>query len=192
MWRWGLTDPALIRVWPKKWLTDPEIAPTIRYLDRYLHDFQRTTETNITTTVNRDAYDSTIGMVFGQPGVEAQKQIDPYSDALVGKAFEETGQNDYTDQIVYVKEIVCKTVGVGGTITASDDMLITMENNSTMYLPENPRENSVVYMTKTSGKATVKGNGKKINGRSNDYVFYKLDLARQFHYVIDRDEWRII
>ena len=30
-------DPFVIR-WPKQWVTDPDIAPVIKYLNRFLHD----------------------------------------------------------------------------------------------------------------------------------------------------------
>jgi len=38
-WCWKLAnvDPFIVD-WPKKWLSDPEIAPVILYLNRFLHD----------------------------------------------------------------------------------------------------------------------------------------------------------
>lgn len=168
-----MTDPVLIRFWPKKWLNDPDIAPAIRYLDRFLHDFRQTTETSVVNTVNRDAYDSTIGMVFGQPGFEGSKEI------------------DYNDSTVQVKELICKTIA-NETYTATDNMVINVTKGSTLILPENPCENCLIIFTKDATQMTLKGNGRKINGKSDDFIFRKERLSRQLFYFIDDDGWYMV
>lgn len=41
-----MTSPALIQNWPKKWTEDPELAPVIRYLDRFLLELKDAVDAN--------------------------------------------------------------------------------------------------------------------------------------------------
>jgi hypothetical protein len=127
-------------------------------------------------------------MVFGQPGVEAQKQVDPYSDALVGKAFEETGQNDYTDQIVYVKPLTTKTVD-GGIFTTTSNMFIKGKNSATVKLPENPSEDCTLFIHNLDGTLiTISGNGRKINSHDELKITRKGN-GLQIYYFIEDDDY---
>ncbi len=184
-----MTDPALVRRWPQKWMTDPDIAPTILYLDRFLHELQSNTTTTITNTVNRDAYDSTIGQVFG----ELCARKDPQENLYVDPPMEQQKQQIDSYTPVYQSEIrlLSKTIS-RETFTASDNMFVNMTHDSILVLPENPIENSTVYFTKDSTRARLRGNGRKINGTFDERVFYKNRLSRRLQYFIDVDEWFII
>jgi hypothetical protein len=188
-----LTDPALVRVWPRKWLTDPEIGPAIRYLDRFLHDFQQTTETTLVNTINRDGYDSTIGMVFGQPGFRDELEHDRYNDStlLSQQSFENTQHSGYTESSMSVKSLVCKTIS-NEIYTATDNMVINATNRSTLILPSSPCENCTIIFTKDTTQLTLQGNGRKVNDRLGDWTFHKDRLARQIFYFIEEDAWYMI
>ena len=103
---------------------------------------------------------------------------------------------DDQQQIVYnvetpVVQLITKTIS-RETYTAVDNMFINATNNSTLVLPANPIENSQVDFTKDGTKLTLKGNGKKVNGTTQDIIFKKERLGRQIRYFIDVDEWFFI
>jgi len=173
MWRWELTDPALIRIWPRKWLNDPEIAPSLLYLDRYLHDFQQTTSTTITSTVNRDAYDSTIGVVFGEYA-EDQRQEESYSEVVTVET-----------------RLITKVIN-NETFIPVSNMLLKCKNKSTVKLPEVPTEDFYVYVHNGDGTlVTINGNGKKVNGHDSISIMRKGN-GLQVYYFIEDDEYILI
>lgn len=180
MWRWDLTDPALVRQWPRKWLNDPEIAPAIRYLDRYLHDFQRNTtsttevinttiEQNITSVVNQAAFDPAVGLVMASEAFEDDNSV-PTVDVRVEK------------------EITTKTI-TSETYTSVGDEFIKCKGSCTVKLPENPGDNCVVYIHNyDNALVTIDGNGRDIN--QNDKLFIRRKgNGLQIYYFIDDNEY---
>lgn len=179
-----MTDPALVRFWPRKWLNDPEIAPAIRYLDRFLHDFKRVTETNIVNTINRDGYDSTIGMVFGEPGFR-DEYSDPYSS--VNKV-ESVQENYYTDQSINVRKLTAKVIS-NQTYTVVDNMFIKAKLGSIIKMPTTPSSDCVIYVHNGDGTLlTIDGNGKTINGDKKKFLRQK-GSGLQIYYFIEDDEY---
>lgn len=92
------------------------------------------------------------------------------------------------DQQVQSISLTKKTIS-NETYTASNFMFINMTNNSTLFLPQYPTKDSVVFFTKDNTVARLNGNGKKVNGVSGETVFYNDRLARQIHYFDDVGEW---
>jgi len=174
-----LTDPALIRNWPKKWLNDPEIAPALRYLDRYLHDFQRTTTTttntitneitNVTEITNVSQGAVNVGRLYGETAVAPEKPV-------------------VFNQITPVKYLTCEVIS-SSRYEATDNMFLRITRDCVLTLPENPCKDCQINFTKGASILTLKGNGRKIQGSRNDIVFRKNNLARQIYYFIETDEW---
>jgi len=130
---------------------------------------------NVSDSASRDTYDST-----------------SYAAAIddTNKRIKDLSKYDY-EQPFLVKEIKTKVIS-RETYTATDDMFIRMTNNSTLILPLYPKKNSIIYLSKDSTRAVLKGNGRKVNGTLQDVIFRKDNLARQIHYFIEVDEWFFI
>lgn len=171
---------------PLKIQSDPELRPFFEYFVRWAHDmWKRTGGGNdlVADTGTRESYP----WELNESG--AQDVSNVYD--LFKQEPQSINQNLYPQIIESVKEITTKTIS-NETYTAVDNMFINMTNNSTLLLPANPMKNSVVYFSKDDSKATLRPNGKKINGTLSDIVFYKERLGRQIHYFIDIDEWFFI
>jgi len=162
-------DPFIYPI-PKKFLNDPELRPYFEYFHRWAHDMWKRTggsSDDVADTGLRETY----------PWLQEHN-------------------TDDQQQIVYnvetpVVQLITKTIS-RETYTAVDNMFINATNNSTLVLPANPIENSQVDFTKDKTKLTLKGNGKKVNGTTQDIIFKKERLGRQIRYFIDVDEWFFI
>ena len=162
-------DPFIYPI-PKKFLNDPELRPYFEYFHRWAHDMWKRTggsSDDVADTGLRETY----------PWLQEHN-------------------TDDQQQIVYnvetpVVQLITKTIS-RETYTAVDNMFINATNNSTLVLPANPIENSQVDFTKDGTKLTLKGNGKKVNGTTQDIIFKKERLGRQIRYFIDVDEWFFI
>jgi len=162
-------DPFIYQI-PKKILADPELRPYFEYFHRWAHDMWKRTggsSDDVADTGLRETY----------PWLQEHN-------------------TDDQQQIVYnvetpVVQLITKTIS-RETYTAVDNMFINATNNSTLVLPANPIENSQVDFTKDKTKLTLKGNGKKVNGTTQDIIFKKERLGRQIRYFIDVDEWFFI
>lgn len=154
---------------PKKLRNDPELRGFFEYFVRWAHDMW------VRSGGGNDLIDST-----------AKRESYPWD---LANAADKTSANK---QYIFEKpdkEIITQEQS-GGRLTAVDNCFVYLSNSATLLLPPNPEVNSVVYMTKDGSTVTVKGNGKKINGKS-EYIFRKANLSRTFQYFTSLDEWRI-
>ena len=162
-------DPFIYQI-PKKILADPELRPYFEYFHRWAHDMWKRTggsSDDVADTGLRETY----------PWLQEHNTDDQ----------QQTVYNVETP----VVQLITKTIS-RETYTAVDNMFINATNNSTLVLPANPIENSQVDFTKDKTKLTLKGNGKKVNGTTQDIIFKKERLGRQIRYFIDVDEWFFI
>jgi len=162
-------DPFIYPI-PKKILADPELRPYFEYFHRWAHDMWKRTggsSDDVADTGLRETY----------PWLQEHNTDDQ----------QQTVYNVETP----VVQLITKTIS-RETYTAVDNMFINATNNSTLVLPANPIENSQVDFTKDKTKLTLKGNGKKVNGTTQDIIFKKERLGRQIRYFIDVDEWFFI
>jgi len=162
-------DPFVYPI-PKKFLNDPELRPYFEYFHRWAHDMWKRTggsSDDVADTGLRETY----------PWLQEHNTDDQ----------QQTVYNVETP----VVQLITKTIS-RETYTAVDNMFINATNNSTLVLPANPIENSQVDFTKDGTKLTLKGNGKKVNGTTQDIIFKKERLGRQIRYFIDVDEWFFI
>lgn len=162
-------DPFVYPI-PKKFLSDPELRPYFEYFHRWAHDMWKRTggsSDDVADTGLRETY----------PWLQEHNTDDQ----------QQTVYNVETP----VVQLITKTIS-RETYTAVDNMFINATNNSTLLLPANPIENSQVDFTKDKTKLTLKGNGKKVNGTTQDIIFKKERLGRQIRYFIDVDEWFFI
>lgn len=170
---------------PKSLLNNPETRSYFEYLNRWAHDMWRRTggsEDLIDAGGTRETY----------PWAEdfTEDSRDSFYSSLTANA-EIDQEISYNFPIEEVKQLITKTID-NEVYTAVDNMFINATNNSTLILPKNPCENSQVDFTKDGTKLTLKGNGKKVNGTTQDIIFKKERLGRQIRYFIDVDEWFFI
>lgn len=167
---------------PNKFINDSELRPYFEFLHRWAHDMWMRTggsQDEVSDTGLRETY----------PWIQESKVETDVSRLY---SSDEKGRSiDLVMQAPEFKEIITKTIS-NETYTAVDNMFVNMTNNSTLVMPLSPERNSVIYITKDDTIATLRPNGKKVNGVLDDIVFYKERLARQIHYFIDADEWFFI
>jgi hypothetical protein len=81
-------DPFVIQ-WPAVWLSDPQIEPVIRYLNRFLHDLWKRTGGGDDLIENNDNESSDFGSGRSQAldDIAAVEQIEDLIPAVIPKVF---------------------------------------------------------------------------------------------------------
>ena len=171
---------------PPKILADPQLRPFFEYFVKWAHDmWVRSGGGNdlVSDTGTRESYP------WSEDVTEGVR--DSFYSSLAANT-------EIEQEIIYnfpvehdFNRLTAKTIN-NEIYTAVDNMFINATNNSTLVLPANPIENSQVDFTKDKTKLTLKGNGKKVNGTTQDIIFKKERLGRQIRYFIDVDEWFFI
>ena len=161
-------DPFVIQ-WPEKWISDPEIAPVIHYLNMYLHGLFE-----ITTTGT------------GESVIEDLNVAEKYPWPLTQTA-EET--KEFTYQIPQETRQEFNAITKSTNYTMSDFDYVNAKARATITFPKYPSDNSVIIIRNgDSSKIKLNGNGKNMNGSSTG-VLRKDTRSVTFHYFIDSDEW---
>ena len=157
---------------PAKLNNDPETGPFFRYFVKWAHDIWIRTGGSDDLVADEGTRETYPWVLESTPDA-TQSALATYAPPTESQV-----------------EIITKTVS-RGTYTAVDNMFVYLQNGSKLFLPSQPKRNSVIYMTKDSSRVTVNGNGKPINGITQDICYTKPNLSRTYQYFIDSDEWRI-
>ena len=148
-------DPFVIQ-WPQKWSNDPETAPTLKYLNRFLHDLW------IRSGGGADFINEI------ELDVEV---INARLDVIEAELIVLAARIAYLEGSIVVTAVNVTATG-NTTIICTDALTVTM--NST------PLDKDLVKVKARNGNVTINGNGKNIDADSSVTIrrnFTGLDMV---------------
>ncbi|MBL4651270.1 MAG: hypothetical protein JKY53_00185 [Flavobacteriales bacterium] len=165
-------DPFVIE-WPEVWTEDPQIAPVIIYLNRFLHDLW------IRSGGGDDAIAETqIGELY-EPGIQTSN-VDEIAEEL------EIAQEMAFNPVIAPVELITIAAGVTAFTTTGNQIIIC--NNTaelTITLNLNPDDGEKITVIRRDAKISLVGT---LNGSTPTAIPSKNDILDVYH-TIAGGEW---
>lgn len=173
-------DPFVIQ-WPQKWASDPELAPTIQYLNKFLYDLWLRTGGSgdaISNITIEEKYAWDLSVNFAREQALTLPQL-----------FSEKDDTVTLLQPAHEGAKAFNAVSAVSDYTAVDYDFVNAKKKSRVTLPKYPEENSVVIIRNGDGSIIgLNGNGRLINGESTGKI-YRKGTTLTLQYFIEENEW---
>lgn len=188
-------DPFIAPI-PKKILNDQELRPFFEYFVRWAHDLWIRTgggDDAITSTQNRDLYDSTAFAGFAATLDDIDQDIslikpEDHHDHSVS-IFENTEYQDNSVSVCLLNGSYFQSISTNLTTSGNQTLVCTAA--LTVTLNDKPQDGETVRVKSTNGDVTISGNGKNIDGESTYTIVVNYECINCVYSVLD-DEWFIV
>ena len=181
-------DPFVIR-WPQKWINDPELQDTLRYLNRFLHDLWL-------RTGGGDDFIFNIGGDITALEIRVT-DLEVRMDAVELRLDLVEARLDALEALTFIQ------ITATANHTTERNEIITCTNTSSITISLNaapntiPAANEEVHVVRAGSLVTVSGNGKLImgvQGGNNGVSSFNLNVKGQSVQMVfnsDTDKWHI-